>query len=146
MAEGGTVAAKPHFALVGCGGFGRWVSQAYVLKYVDLVAFCDPSVEAATAARDELVSARTLLEAAQRVGGSSADSDSSADAASAIASACVYLDFEALVAAHRAGGAARLDGIFITTSNDAHCAVAVAAAEAGLHIFCEKVADPEDSV
>ena len=32
-------------------------------------------------------------------GGSGADSNSSADAASAIASACVYLDFEALVAA-----------------------------------------------
>ena len=103
MAEGAAPAPRRlRVALVGCGGFGVWVTK-YILEHADICAFCDASLEAAEGARKMLGS-----------------------------SAPVYTEFRVLAAADLA------DAVFIATPNDSHCELAVAAAGAGLHIFCEK--------
>ena len=107
--------------LIGCGGFGTWVT-AYILEVADVLFFCDASFEAAERARD----------AAAAI--SPPSSPPAAAAAASHATRC-FTDYRELVAA---GSNGLLDAVFIATSNDSHCEISIAACEAGLHVFCEK--------
>ncbi|MCC6484276.1 MAG: Gfo/Idh/MocA family oxidoreductase [Armatimonadetes bacterium] len=119
--------------LIGAGGMGQHLAvQCDSLEEAQLVAAADPSEEALQRLASKVGESRIVQTAgADQTQVGAGTEVSSEDTAAAGSDVRRYADYNDLLASD-------VDGVIIAAPNNLHADIAVAAANKGKHIFCEK--------